>query len=1022
MSSFQQVLIGSYPGGGLTQDRKPLMLSNEAYSELQNAYVWRERTKKRDGEVPIGRLTRVLVGYSEGPSQASVWNFNILTVTGFVVAANNANPGKITTKYPHNLSTGDTVVITGIVGATGYNNKLFTITVTSPTEFTVGVNAAAFGAYVLGGQWISNRVLPVTGTISGANNADPGQITTTYPHNLATGDTVLISGVQGAIGYNNTTTSLYSITVTGINTFTIGVDAGTFGVYIPGTGQYFADNFTSRVGVEPYAQITPGTVVFTIGAITFEDQGDGTLTSMTLGNSGTINYTTGNVSITHTAGVGVATTLAFNYYPGLPVMGILRRDIPTIGIDATIFFDTVYAYIFNDGFQEFIPGFVWTGTNTDFFWAANYQGATPDVRYFFVTNNNITFNAALPYDPIRYYDGNTWIDFQPILADNPPSAAQTKLWQALILIPYYGRLLALNTWEGTTGGGPAGATNFFSRCRFSQIGDPTDQTLGWRSDVFGRGGFIDAPTNEAIVSVAFFRNTLIVFFEYSTWQLRYIGEYGLPFIFERVSSDFGSVCTYSPIVFDQGVMTVSDRGIIQAAASGVTRLDDQIPEQVFSFQIQNNAPNFVHGIRDFEKELVYWNYLDTSNASMTQNYPNTVLLFNYRNNTWAKFRDTITCFGISQFRFVITWESLTTFWESNVNWNSVDDQQYVDYITLGTQHGFINIYQNPDAATGQGSNTLYAPTIAITAVDFTQNPNQITIPSHNLENEEIIYIQNTIWNGDDPGLNDMIYSVSVVDADTITLSTWNQAFQNYESVNITSTSVYLGGGIVTLFPKMNLVGKDFNPFQAAGKQFKLSFIDFQLDSNLSFPAITALTVQLFVNSRLGEQANLIATNQEVINSSQQCNYITNVYTGATTPINPSSPCQITSPDHSLVSGSVIYIANVLGTTQVNSGTSLQNYIITVVDANNFTLNGVDASAFDTYIKGGIWNTVAAPGQTYIPGSEYAWYRFYSTQFGQYLRVALTYDDSLMNQIATHQSPMELNAMNLWMKEGGRLIN
>jgi hypothetical protein len=535
----------------------------------------------------------------------------------------------------------------------------------------------------------------------------------------------------------------------------------------------------------------------------------------------------------------------------------------------------------------------------------------------------------------------------------------------------------------------------------------------------GRGGFLDAPTNESIVSVGFFRNTLIVFFEYSTWQLRYTGEYGFPFLFERVSSDFGAVSTFSSIVFDQGVMTVSDRGIIQAAANGLTRLDEQIPEEVFSFEIQNNAPNFVHGIRDFEKEVVYWNYLDTANASEFQSYPNTVLLFNYRNNTWAKFRDTITCFGTAQFKFGITWDSLTTFWESTAGWDNVDEQQYVDYIALGTQHGFINIYQNPDAETEQPSNTLYAPTIAITAVNFATNPTQITIPDHNLSNEEIIYIQNTIWDGTDPGLNNVIYSVTVVDANTITLATWNFTSQSYDAVTITSSAVYLGGGIVTLFPKMVIHGKDFNPFQGAGKQFKLVWIDFQMDANRLSPAITAITVQLFVNAYVapGAEANIITTNQEVINSSQNCGFITYVYTGDPL-VHPSNPCQIRSPDHGLITGTVIYIANVQGTTQINNSL----YTITVVNADNFTLNNTDASGFSAYISGGIWNTNPVDGQTYIPGSKYAWYRFYSTQFGQYLRIGLTYDDNLMNQLATHQTPMELNAMNIGFREGGRLIN
>lgn len=1000
MTGFHQVTIGGYPSGGLTQDRKPAFLANEAYSELENAYVFRERTKKRDGEVPMGRLRRVLAGYSEGPSQASVWNFNILTVTGFVIAANNANPGEITTKTPHNLNTGDTVVITGIVGATGYNNKLFTITVTSPTKFTVGQDAAGFGAYGSGGKWLSNKSLAVLGTISGANNANPGQITTTYPHNLTTGDSVYITGIVGATGYNNQT---FTITVTGINTFTVGVNAATFGGYTSG-GTYLALDVSPGGLAEPYAQIEPGSVLFTIGGITFTDNGLGVLVSATLGNSGTINYVTGNVSITHTAGVGIATTLAFNYFPGLPSMGILKRDVSTLGIDQTVFFDTKYSYQYVNGFEELVPGFVWTGTNTDFFWSANYQGATPNLRYFFATNNNITSGAATPYDPIRYHNNSTWTDLQPLIT------LTDTLWQALILVPYYGRLLALNTWEGTTAGTVSTAGNFFSRCRFSQIGDPTDQTLGWRTDIFGRGGFIDAPTNEAIVSAAFFRNTLIVFFEYSTWQLRYVGEYGLPFIFERISSDFGSVSPYSPIVFDQGVMTVGDRGIIEASAGGVKRLDDQIPEQVFGFEIQNSAPNFVHGVRDFEKELVYWNYVDISDREEFQNYPTKVLLFNYRNNTWAKFRDTITCLGTTQFQFGITWDSFTTFWESNVSWDNVDDQQYVDYVACGTQQGFINIYNNPDATTPESVTMLYANTMAISAIDFTQNPNQVTIPSHNLANNEIIYITGTIWSGSDPGLNNVIYNVTVVDQDRVTLSIWDQGSQSYDAVNIASSSVYLGGGRVTLLPKMNIVGKDFNPFQGAGKQFKLSFIDFQMDSNLFSPAIAATTIQLFVNSYLGEQANLIGTNQELINSSQACGFIT----AAT----KDDPCQITSPNHSLTTGTLIYIANVQGMTQLNSVI----YSITVVDSNNFTLDNTDSSGFGTYTKGGIWNTSPVNGQTYISGSQYAWYRFYSTQFGQYLRIGMTYDDSLMNQIATHQTPMELNSMNIWFREGGRLIN
>ncbi len=862
MSSFQQILIGGYPGGGLTTDKKPLMLADEAYSTLENAFVWRDRTKKRDGTVPMGRLRRIFSAVSIGASGASPWTFNIYTK----------------------------------------------LSITPETNATI----------------------------------QPGSVRVT------------ISGIA-----------------------------------------------------------TP-----------FIDQGNGTLTNLTNpgSNFGTINYLTGSVTITDTVGAGAATTLTAAYFPMLPSMGIFRREVATLGIDATVFFDTKYAYQYSSGFQELSPGTTWTapnnanGTNTYFFWSTNYQGATADLRYFFTTNNNIllTGPSSPAYDPIRYYNNSTWVTFQPILANNPPSAASVTLWQALILIPYYGRLLALNTWEGPTASTYTGAVNFFARCRFSQLGDPTDQINGWRSDIFGRGGFIDAPTNESIVSAAFFRNTLIVFFEYSTWQLRYVGEYGLPFIFERISSDFGAVSTSSPIVFDQGVMAISDRGVIQAAANGVSRLDEQIPDKAFSFEIQNDAPNFVHGIRDYQKEVVYWNFVDIQNDQPFQNWPTDVLMFNYKNNTYAEYRDTITCFGPAQFQFGVTWDSFEASWDSNISWDSVNDQQYVELVASGNQQGFISIYENPNATTPEPTFTLYAPTLAITAITLVaNNPTRFTVPQHNLANGEIIYITNTIWLGTEPLLNNQIYQVTAYDVNTITLSYWVQSSLSYSSFIMTTASTYIGGGLITLLPKMNIVGKDFNPFQAQGKQFNLSFIDFQMDSNQVAPAIPAVTVQLYVNSYYspGAQANILAGNQELLNTSQTCGFITFIA--------QSNPCVVTSPGYSLPTGTQIQIRNVEGMTQINASVI---YTITVIDANTFSLNNINSSGFTAYTKGGIWNSIPVDGQTYIPGSEYAWYRFYSNQYGQYLRVSVTYDDTLMNQLSTHQLPIEINAMNLWMREGGRLIN
>ena len=67
-------------------------------------------------------------------------------------------------------------------------------------------------------------------------------------------------------------------------------------------------------------------------------------------------------------------------------------------------------------------------------------------------------------------------------------------------------------------------------------------------------------------------------------------------------------------------------------------------------------------------------------------------------------------------------------------------------------------------------------------------------------------------------------------------------------------------------------------------------------------------------------------------------------------LQPSNPTQITNPDHNLQTGSIITISNVGGMIELNGNT----YTVTVIDANIFTLDGVDNTAFTPYTSGGTW--------------------------------------------------------------------
>ena len=62
----------------------------------------------------------------------------------------------------------------------------------------------------------------------------------------------------------------------------------------------------------------------------------------------------------------------------------------------------------------------------------------------------------------------------------------------------------------------------------------------------------------------------------------------------------------------------------------------------------------------------------------------------------------------------------------------------------------------------------------------------------------------------------------------------------------------------------------------------------------------------------------------------------------------ANPCQITAAGHGLSTGDPVMITDVGGMTEIND----KIFTITAIDADNFTLDGVDSSAFTAYTSGG----------------------------------------------------------------------
>jgi len=129
----------------------------------------------------------------------------------------------------------------------------------------------------------------------------------------------------------------------------------------------------------------------------------------------------------------------------------------------------------------------------------------------------------------------------------------------------------------------------------------------------------------------------------------------------------------------------------------------------------------------------------------------------------------------------------------------------------------------------------------------------------------------------------------------------------------------------------------WNPFQQEGKEAQLSYMDLYVDTDKT----TTATIEFFKDTDTAPY-----TSQRV-DFLPNLNFVTEINS-----IDKTNPVNVTSTNHGLSTGDVIYIYGVLGMTSINSGNAAINYTITVVDENNFTLDGIDGTSFNAYTSGG----------------------------------------------------------------------
>lgn len=470
-------------------------------------------------------------------------------------------------------------------------------------------------------------IIAGTLTITGSN--PPQVVTDDGAGNLVGAGAGTVNYVTGAISLTFAAAPLGGSTITVVYAnFAVGNGTATYNVNLGNT------------------PIRRGTVVITAGAQSATDNGLGGFTTVLPGGSGSIDYTTGVVSITFQAAVAIGTviTISYDYHPGLPVMGVMNF-YPSDNVRQLIVADTKYVNRYNastDRLDDISPLLSpYHGTRTDFWSWTNYESDTSAPRLIFA-------NGTVG-DVIQVYDGATVEAYTYNMTASGGGAVATL--NARQIFSYKGRLILFQTIED--------GTLYPRRIRISGFGANVDD---FRTSAPG-AGTIEIPDNTWFFGATFNRDDLVFFTQTATWLMKFTGNDVEPFVLQRIDASRGSGAAFSAITYLNQSIAVSPNGLIGVDGYQVDRIDNNIPDYTFE-NIDNEQTNFLECFSSFidQDRDVY--LLHPSKGTVRPNHVPTgssdrILVINFEEDNFAIYRLPLSCMGNFQVAQGILWSDLT---------------------------------------------------------------------------------------------------------------------------------------------------------------------------------------------------------------------------------------------------------------------------------------------------------------------------------------------------------------------------
>lgn len=390
--------------------------------------------------------------------------------------------------------------------------------------------------------------------------------------------------------------------------------------------------------------------------------------------SGTVNYTTGALSVTFTVAPVLASTVTFtySYMQDQPVMMVASFYTSTNSRQLIAASTTrVNRYNPTLNILEDITVTPYTGQPNNFFSWTNYPDANYEARLIFTNNKDV----------VQRYNGTNVANYAYTMNTSPTAAVPVPVavttFTALLTFEFKDRLLFLRTNEN--------GTIYPRRIRISGTGLSSDV---FDSTAIG-AGFIDIPDNTWIMGAAFNRDDLIIFTENSTWTLKYTGNDTTPFVLNKIDESRGSQAPFAAITYLNRTSACSPRGLIMTDGYRVERQDESIPDYSFNEISSSTFDLSFAGSVDADRD----HYLIHPQQGQTSS--SRILVTNYDEDNYSVYRLPLSCMGTFIASQDETWTSLLKFknWKlfsaQYGNWNSFAYSSKVPISLGGGHHGEI---------------------------------------------------------------------------------------------------------------------------------------------------------------------------------------------------------------------------------------------------------------------------------------------------------------------------------------------